>query len=470
MWVTQKYLTDVWKLSFTHAAGILNIYWGLALILPVGFIFLVDAFLGNYKMLVLSSLTYSVGMGLLTMSTPPVLASSTGTCKNYKPKCIGSTQKFLFYTALVLVAIGASGHLVSLKTFLEEQEKNPNGDKRQKDPLQLPGLFMVAFVPIIGAIVLPSIKPWSLRYGIPAICTAVATLVFLSGSWSYYKSKPKGSPLTNVRRWRLCTIAEAKEAKIVVRMVPMWMTFIICGTVSSIGNTYFQEQANHMNPNLGKWKVPVPIFLTVVNISTEVIGSLYDCMSKERSVLFGCQIFAPRVGIAVAMIFSVLCCITAARMETRRLGVIRSHNLYEKPEAKIPMSMFWLTFQFLLLAGLYSVLRKSVEALFRNQAPESMTNYLLHITKGVSGLGYMGSVLSVYLVSKVSEKGGRQNWFKYTLNRSRLDRYYWVLAALSSINLIFYIFIASRYKHKEPEPETEPEQKNKKDPQNGDSA
>ncbi|CAI9780095.1 unnamed protein product [Fraxinus pennsylvanica] len=63
MWVTQKYLTDAWKLSFTHAAGILNICRGLTIILPVGSIFLVDAFLGNYKMLTVSSIIYSVPPG-----------------------------------------------------------------------------------------------------------------------------------------------------------------------------------------------------------------------------------------------------------------------------------------------------------------------------------------------------------------------------------------------------------------------
>ncbi|KAL2533843.1 Protein NRT1/PTR FAMILY 5.5 [Abeliophyllum distichum] len=497
MWVMQTYLTNVWKLSFTHAAGILNI-WG-----------------GAYH-------AYSVGMVFLSMSTPPVLASSTGTCKDYKPECIGDTQKALFYTALALLAVGIAGHRVSLKPFLEEQKSKSDDNDDKKVICQILCMFIVAFFPVIGGIALPYIKPWSIRFGVPAICTVVATLLFMSGSYS--KSKPKGSPLTNVcrvfvastskiskprpldarelhkkegtelqqfsrtrilrclekaaiilpdkspaeqekNRWRLCTVSEVEEAKIVVRMVPMWMTFIICGIVSSIGNTYFLEQANHMDRKLGKWKVPLPMLLLLFNCAKPVFAKSYTYLTSYFAT---CKKYAPPVGLAVAMVFSVLCCITAARIEIRRLKVIRRHDLLDKPKDDIPMSIFWLLFQFFLLAGLDSFFEMSSAAFFKDQAPKSMRNYLQYSTTGVSGLGFMGSVLSVYVVGKVSEKGGRQNWFQYTLNKSRLDRYYWVLAALGSVNLIVYIFIASSYRYKDPEPEQEQEAEN--GPLNGDSA
>ena len=54
------------------------------------------------------------------------------------------------------------------------------------------------------------------------------------------------------------------------------------------------------------------------------------------------------------------------------------------------------------------------------------------------GLGAIGSVLSVYLVGKVSEMGGKPNWFQYTLNKSRLDHYYWTLTVLCAVNFVLY--------------------------------
>ncbi|KAL0375313.1 UNVERIFIED_CONTAM: protein NRT1/ PTR FAMILY 5.5 [Sesamum radiatum] len=491
----QKYLTDVWKLSFTHAAGILNIWGGISLILPVFFLFLVDACLGNFTMLLISSTTYTLGIGFVTMSTPSVLASHTAACK----QCIGHTQKALFYTGMALIAVGIAGNNVSVRSFSDEQKDKPDNDAPIKACLKIPGFILVVLIPIIGAIALPYIKPWTLRFGIPAICTALATLLFWSGWCTYDKDKPKGSPLTNVcrvfvasafkkskpfplddreiykkaenesfsrsrclrclekaaiilpgedeknSRWRLCSVGEVEEAKIAVRMIPMWLTFVVCGIISSTANTYFVEQANKMNRKLGTWKVPLQVLLLL----SKWVKSWFDILATHY--LKKCKEYGAPIGITVAMILSVLCCITAAKIETRRLNVVRRHGLLDQPDKEVPMSIFWLLFQFFLLAGLDAFLEKGVGTFHEEQAPESMKTYLKYFTQGVSGLGYMCSVLTVYVVGKISERGGRTNWFQYTLNRSRLDRYYWVLAALSSVNILVFILVACSYRYKDGE-------------------
>ncbi|KAH6761990.1 hypothetical protein C2S52_019423 [Perilla frutescens var. hirtella] len=526
----QDYLTTVWKLSYTHAAGILNIWNGISMILPLFFLFLVDALLGNFTMLVISSIAYSVGIGLVTMSTPPVLAKST--CKRYAPECIGHTQKVLFYTGMAFIAVGMAGNLVSVKTFLEEQKKKKkpeNEEQRGKededdegyrkrcsnlDPLrfccQIPGAVMVVVVPVVGAIALPYIKPWKLRFGIPAICVVFATLFFPTGWPCYRKVKLKGSPVTSVcrvfvaaafkifrpfplnneqyhkkegevtefsptcllrrlhkaaiilpgdlskedearNRWRLCSVAEVEDAKIAIRMVPMWMTFVVCGMVSSTGNTYFVEQANNMNRRLGKLKLPPQILLLAQRSANKLFGSWAETLLEDRWK------GTPAIGIGVAMTSSVLCCIVAAVVETKRLKVIRRHGLLDKTDGDVPMNILWLIFQFILLAGLDSFMENSVAAFYNDQSPQSMKNdstrkYIKQFIKGVSGLGFMCSVLSVYAVGKLSEKGGKNtSWFRYTLNKSHLDRYYWVLAVLSSLNLVVFILVALHYKYQKRE-------------------
>lgn len=229
-------------------------------------------------------------------------------------------------------------------------------------------------------------------------------------------------------RWRLCSIAEVEDAKIAVRMVPMWMTFLVCGMVSSTGNTYFVEQANNMNRRLGKMKLPPQILLLAQRSANKLFGSWAEILLQNRWK------GTPAIGIGVAMISSVLCCIAAAVVETGRLKVVRRHGLLGKPDGDIPMNILWLIFQFVLLAGLDSFMENSVAAFYNDQSPQSMKNdstrkYIKQFIKGVSGLGFMCSVLSVYVVGKISEKGGKTtSWFQFTLNKSRLDRYFWVLA------------------------------------------
>lgn len=67
-----------------------------------------------------------------------------------------------------------------------------------------------------------------------------------------------------------------------------------------------------------------------------------------------------------------------------------------------------------------------------------MKEYWAFFQKVVIGHGAIGSVLSVYLVGKVSKMGGKPNWFQYTLNKSRLDHYYWTLAVLCVVNFALY--------------------------------
>ncbi|XP_027100336.1 protein NRT1/ PTR FAMILY 5.5 [Coffea arabica] len=570
MWIMPTYLTNVWKLGFTRAAGIMNVANGLAKVLPLVFFLIVDCGLGNYWMLLLSSVSYAIGLGFLSMSTPPVLAKETGSCKHYKPECIGHTQKALFYTALALIAVGISGHIVSLVAlFVDQFEKkkadvkfekprhqskpfvlhqirrkrggatsdgpnypfpppkvpnNPNakkqGDDAEDDMLsQLqfqPVEAMLALVnrekvkvfraclvilfPVIGLIALPYIRPWSLRFGIPAICTLVATMAFLLGS--YNDNKPKGSPVTNVLRvlvastlkmfhklptdssklyeknehddkklshteglrfldkaaikeepvtnkWRVCTVTEVEETKIIVNMLPIWITFIICGVVTSIGSTYFVEQGNHMNFKVGKLKFPNSILLVLYELTKSRSKTMYTFIASHLGAA-GLKRYAPPVGIAFATLFSVLCCIVAALVETRRLHVLRDHGLLDKPDEKIPMTVFWLLPQYILLAVLDSFYENSAAPFLSDQSPPSMKKYLVYFNPGLSGLGITGSVLSVFLVGRISERRGKENWFQYTLNKSRLDRYYWVLAVLSAANFFWFLVAALRYPYREP--------------------
>lgn len=226
----------------------------------------------------------------------------------------------------------------------------------------------------------------------------------------------------------------------------MWTTFIVCGIVSSFGNTYFIEQANHMNRRVGKWKVPLQVLLLLSQWAKSFVFSSY-----ARRLIKSHRKYGAPIGIGVAMIFSILCCITAAKMELRRLKVIEKHGLLDKPDNKIPMSVFWLLFQFFLLAGLDTFFETSVAKFYKDQSPKCMINYLSCFARGVSGLGYTSSVLSVYVVGKLSELGGNKSWFQSTLNKSRLDRYYWVQAGLSSVNLVVFVLAACSYRYKEPE-------------------
>ncbi|THG16517.1 hypothetical protein TEA_009613 [Camellia sinensis var. sinensis] len=252
------------------------------------------------------------------------------------------------------------------------------------------------------------------------------------------------------KRWKLCRVTDVEETKLTIRMIPLCMTFIFCGVVSSIGNTYFIEQANHMNHKLGKISIPIVILLWFHDQGKQQFANLYYKLANKLGGS-GARHYAPLIGIAVSMVFAILCCITAAKVETRRLNVVRTHGLIDKPEDRIPMSVFWLLPQFVLIGALNGILENSIVAIFIDQVGPSMRAYVIHFGFGVVGLGSIGSVLSVYVAGKVSERGGKQSWFQDTLNHSRLDKYYWTLAWLSAVNLGLYIVTALFYRFRKSE-------------------
>ncbi|XP_051131172.1 protein NRT1/ PTR FAMILY 5.5-like [Andrographis paniculata] len=511
LYIMMTYLTDVWGVGFTHAAAIVNMFWGVVTVSPLFVGYVTETLLGNYLTLLLSSIAYSAGLGFLTMSTPPVLADSLGTCSDYKADCIGHGQKALFYAALPLIAFGMVGHLTSMNQFLAEQLSDEDHDNLHIGIFWrfFSGILAVIIVTFVAVFALPYIKPWSLRFGIPAICSLVATLLFISGSCSYNYFRPAGSPLTMFVRvfaaagsklfyrtpkdpndlyeiqnpqlyvvphtrslrcldkaailiptkpheeqenniWRLCRVTEVEETKTILRMIPVWMTFILCGVISSIGFTYFIEQLNHMNHKVGRLKVPIVVFLLFFEQAQNVFATLYLKLANVLSQN-GFKKFAPPIGILISMILAILCCITAAKVENRRLGVVQRHGLVDKPDETVPMTMFWLLPQFVLLGGFQGVFTCSAVYFFVDQSPKSVEGYLPHFIIGVSGLGFLGDVLLVFVVGKVSERGGKRNWFQHNLNGSRLDKYFWTLSWLMAVNLVIFVVVAILYRYQESE-------------------
>ncbi|XP_047951725.1 protein NRT1/ PTR FAMILY 5.5-like [Salvia hispanica] len=433
----QDYLTQVWGLSYTHAAGILNVWNGISLLLQPLFLYAVCTFLGNFRMLVLSSSSYTLGIWLVFMSAPPVLAKSTGTCNQYKQECISNTQKALLYTGMALIAVGVAGNSVSVESFLKEQPDNKSSGEDKSsgeavvDWLRVPGVAMVAIVGLAGAIALPYIKPWTYRFGIPAVCTTIVGISFLTGlcCFQFEFNGPNEDRIENMERIFSCP------------MIPMWLTFFVCGIISSTGNTYFVEQAKHLDRHLGSWEVPTQVLL----LAQTWLGKLVAWLASYKGHW-----------VVKAKMLGVICCIVAAGMERKRLGVVWSNGLLDTPEEDVPMSVYWLLFQFVLLGGSGTLLEYSVEfdeegtsseadnpkelkrrcsEIFSKGISGQERGCIEIFSKGVSGLGFMCGVLLVFVLGKVT------SWFHFTLNRSHLDRYYWLLAVLSAATLVLYAVV-----------------------------
>ncbi|KAI7998436.1 Protein NRT1/ PTR FAMILY 5.5 [Camellia lanceoleosa] len=141
-----------------------------------------------------------------------------------------------------------------------------------------------------------------------------------------------------------------------------------------------------MNHKLAKISIPIVILLWFHDQGKQHFANLYYKLANKLGGS-GAKHYAPLIGIAVSMIFAILSCITAAKVETRRLNVVRTHGLINKPEDRIPMSVFWLLPQLVLIGALNGILENSIVAILIDQVGPSMRAYVIHFGVGVGGVG-----------------------------------------------------------------------------------
>lgn len=147
------------------------------------------------------------------------------------------------------------------------------------------------------------------------------------------------------------------------------------------------------------------------------------------------------------MIFSSLAMVVAALVEKKRLEVAENQITEGGKIRQLPMSVFWLAPQFIILGIGDGFTLVGLQEYFYDQVPDSMRSLGMAFYLSVIGMGNFFSSFLITIVDRLTEKGG-SSWFSKDLNTSRLDNFYWLLAAMNGLNLCAYVFLARRYSYK----------------------
>ncbi|XP_028760962.1 protein NRT1/ PTR FAMILY 5.9-like [Neltuma alba] len=133
--------------------------------------------------------------------------------------------------------------------------------------------------------------------------------------------------------------------------------------------------------------------------------------------------------------FSVVCCFVAWQVELwrRRLSLVKSQ---EDPNDDNPsnLSIMILTPQYFLLGLMEGFAEGGLESLLSDRLySKSMKNFVEPCIEMLLGIGTFSSILFALMF---------HSWIKDDVNDSRLDNYFLVLASLSSVCLVIYLFYA----------------------------
>ncbi|XP_017700783.2 protein NRT1/ PTR FAMILY 4.3-like [Phoenix dactylifera] len=466
--------------------------------------FLSDSYITRFKTIIIFGPVEFLGYALLALQArlpslhPPV-------CEiNRQQNCeqVHGFNSALLYIALYTIALGEGCVRAALPSLGGDQFDD-------EDPVESQlkanffnwftfGISLGGFIGLTLLVWIENNKGWDIGFGVSALAVLLGVLAVASGVSFYRIQIPKGSPLTRIMQvfvaafkkrklvlpenldqlqhnskdievlphtkgfefldkasindgdtgtWS-CTVTQVEETKIVLRMLPILISSVLGYIPSPLLVTLTVQQGSTMNTRLGKIHISPASLFVIPLIFQMVILVIYDQFivpfARRITGYVGGITNLQRVGIGFAAMSLATC--VAALVEWKRKNIVEEHGL-EDFETGVPMSVFWLGVQFFLLGIVDVTSFVGLLEFFNGEASRGMKSIGTAIFWCVLGLA---SLLGTFLVDMVNKATGHgdsgRGWLGgANLNKSHLDRFYWLLIVLELVALLNYLYWAKRY-------------------------
>ncbi|KAL2898222.1 Protein NRT1/ PTR FAMILY 5.4 [Bienertia sinuspersici] len=243
--------------------------------------------------------------------------------------------------------------------------------------------------------------------------------------------------------WRLCSVNQVEQVKLIVRLIPVWACTFAYAIIVAQVHTFFIKQASTMNRSLGPNFEISPASLQVIpGITILICVPIYDkffvpTIRNFTKIPSGINTLQ-RVGVGLGL--SILTIAIAALVESKRIHVAIKHGKADT-NAIVPMRVWWLVPQFVIMGMSDLFTYVGMQELFYDQMPEDMRSMGSALTNGAIGVGAFMSNAIIATVQEISSKWGNP-WLVNDLNHAHLDQFYWILAVLCALDLVVFVFVA----------------------------
>ncbi|XP_045799517.1 protein NRT1/ PTR FAMILY 5.4-like [Trifolium pratense] len=250
--------------------------------------------------------------------------------------------------------------------------------------------------------------------------------------------------------WRLCSVTQVEEVKLVLRLIPIWLSCLMFTVVQAQGHTYFTKQGGTLIHTIGpKFQFPPASLQGLVGVTILFVVPIYDRVFVPLARKFtghpnGITVLQ-RIG--VGLFLSILTMVVSAIVETKRVNVAKNHGLIDDPSAILPMYIWWLLPQYMITGVSDAFTIVGLQELFYDQMPEGLRSLGAAAYISIVGVGSFVSNIIIVIVEAISSKAG-EKWLGDNINRAHLDDYFWVMAVLSAVNLGVYVWLAKCYEYK----------------------
>ncbi|XP_063148948.1 solute carrier family 15 member 3 [Candoia aspera] len=497
------------------------------LLSPIGG-WLADAYLGCYWTIVFSFLLYLLSACLL-----PTLASQEGRlwlCGEMpayplQPSCqghiSGCEQELpspycapLLYTGLLILALGISSVKANLTPFGADQVTDLGRDATRRFFNWF--YWSINIGAVLSLLVIAFIQQnvgFLIGYAIPAVCLALALVIFLLAAPIFVTKPAAGSqvptmfhlafqnsccgkalqkvttkirasnplledegpnPLSGGRNQPTGLSHEhtsnlqvmAKILPVLLTLIPYWMvyfqmqsTYYLQGLHLSIPNIFHN---NHMNNSAfsaaidtgytlpGAWLLLANIVVLLILIP--LMDRVVDPFLAKKQLLPS----ALR-RMALGMFFGLGSVLLAGFLETKRLQYVNNNHTITQQIGKdeyfaAPLSIFWQIPQYLLI-GISEIFASIPGLEFAySEAPRSMQGAIMGLFFFISGVG---SLLGSGLLTLLSLPA--TGWMHCpedfgNINKCRMDYYFFLLGGIQAVTCILFIWISIHYERQQRSP------------------
>ncbi|KAG8074188.1 hypothetical protein GUJ93_ZPchr0006g41807 [Zizania palustris] len=249
--------------------------------------------------------------------------------------------------------------------------------------------------------------------------------------------------------WKICTVTQVEELKILIRMIPIWATMIFFATVLEHMFSTFVEQGMVMEKHIGSFEIPAASLQSIDVITVLILVPVYERVLVPVFRKFTGRVdgITPLQRMGIGLFFSMLSMVSAALVESNRLRIAQDEGLVHQ-KVSVPMSILWQGPQYFFLGTGEVFSSIGLTEFFYEQSPDAMRSLCLAFSfADISAGNYLSSFI-VSLVPVFTARGGSPGWIPDNLNEGHLDRFYWMMAALSFLNMLAFVFCAMRYKCK----------------------
>lgn len=242
--------------------------------------------------------------------------------------------------------------------------------------------------------------------------------------------------------WRLCTVTQVEEAKCVMKMLPIWLCTIIYSVVFTQMASLFVEQGDVMNSDIGDFHLPAASMsafdicsvLICTGIYRQILVPLAGKLSRNPKGLTELQ----RMGIG--LVIGMLAMLAAGVTEVERLR----HVI---PGQKVSsLSIFWQIPQYVLVGASEVFMYVGQLEFFNGQAPDGIKSFGSSLCMASISLGNYVSSMLVNMVMEITARGKNPGWIPDDLNTGHMDRFYFLIAVLTALDFVIYLFCANWYK------------------------